>query len=401
MDIREVFPNERDLLELFTRIGVDPDGIRVMAPKARYRFFYIRGLSAPAANILKQEALSYGAEAAVSIGVINCSVRTTDALIWGDERRLGLLAEKLRGQVYGLGKLSEALSSAMATKRPRWNAMGREIPTGKTLVMGVLNVTPDSFQARGRCETPAEAVEHGKKAAEEGADIIDIGGESTRPGAEPVSEDEELRRVIPAIEGLRKELGKDFLLSVDTYKARVAEEAIAAGASLVNDISGLGFDDAMPEVVARTGAGLIIMHIKGTPRDMQKNPEYEDTIGEISDYFRERLGLAQQRGIDHDQIALDPGIGFGKRVYDNLLILKKIPEFKAMGRPLVIGHSRKSFIGRVLGLENPEQRLAGSLGVAAVAAWLGADVIRTHDVKETLETIRMAEAIGKPEEYLV
>ncbi|MEO0250307.1 MAG: dihydropteroate synthase, partial [candidate division WOR-3 bacterium] len=309
MDIREVFPDEKDLLELFTRIGVDPDGMKVMAPKARYRFFYIRGISAPAANILKQEALSYGAEAAVSIGVINCSVRTTDALVWGDERRLGLLAEKLRGQVYGLGKLSEALSSAIVPKRPRWKAMARDILTGKTLVMGAVNVTPDSFHGGGRCDTPAEAIERGKRMAEEGANIIDIGGESTRPGAEPVPEGEELRRVMPAIEGLAKELGKDFILSVDTYKARVAEEAIAAGASLVNDISGLGFDEAMPDVVARTNAGLIIMHMKGTPRDMQRNPTYEDTIGEISDYFKERLGLAKQKGIDQDRIALDPGIG--------------------------------------------------------------------------------------------
>ncbi len=400
MDIREVFPDERDLLELFARVGVDPDGVRVMAPKARSRFFYIRDLSAPAANILKQEALSYGAEAAVSIGVINCSVKKTDALVWGDERRLGLLAEKLRGQVYGLGKLSEAILSALAPKRPRWLVMGKEIHLGKTLVMGAVNVTPDSFHGGGRCETPLEAIGRGARMAEDGADIIDIGGESTRPGAEPVPEDEELRRVMPAIEGLRKELGEGFILSVDTYKAKVAEEAIAAGASMVNDISGLGFDEGMADVVARTGAGLIIMHMKGTPRDMQKNPEYDDTVGEISDYFLERMGLAGQSGITADQIALDPGIGFGKRVYDNLLILKKIPEFKALGRPLVIGHSRKSFIGKVLGIENPEHRLAGSLGVAAVAAWLGADVIRTHDVKQTIEAIKMAEAIGKPEEHL-
>ncbi|MGC8894160.1 MAG: dihydropteroate synthase [candidate division WOR-3 bacterium] len=400
MEVREVFPDEREILELFARIGVDPDGMRVMAPKARYRFFYIRDLKAPAANILKQEALSYGAEAAVSIGVINCSVRATDALVWGDERRLILLAEKLRGQVYGLGKLSEALLLAMEPKQPVWKVMDRNMSMGRTLVMGAVNVTPDSFYGGGRYESPSEAVERGIMMAEQGADIIDVGGESTRPGAEPVPEHEELKRVIPTIEGLRKNLPKDIVISVDTYKARVAKEAISAGANMVNDISGLGFDDGMPEVVAGTGAGLIIMHMKGTPRDMQRNPKYEDTIREISDYFLGRLALAQQTGIELDHIALDPGIGFGKRVYDNLLIIKKIPEFRALGRPLVIGHSRKSFIGKVLGIDDPENRLAGSLGVAVVAARLGVDVIRTHDVRETIEAIRMAEAIGKPEEYL-
>jgi len=400
MEVREVFPDKGEIAELFARIGVDPNGARVMLPKARYRFFYVRGLPAPAANILKQEALSYGAEAAVSIGVINCSVKTTDALVWGDERRLSLLVEKISGQVYGLGELSRAMAEAMAVKPARWVAVGREIPLGRTLIMGAVNVTPDSFYRGGRCNSPEEAIERGVRMAGDGADMIDIGGESTRPGAEPVPEDEELRRVIPVVEGLRKELGQDFVLSVDTYKARVAREAIAAGACLINDISGLGFDEGMPEVVAGTGAGLIIMHMKGTPRDMQRNPEYEDTIREISDYLRERADLARQRGIGADQIAFDPGIGFGKRVYDNLLIIRKIPELRALGRPLVIGHSRKSFIGRVLGLDDPEERLPGSLGVAALAAWLGADVIRTHDVRETVEAVRMVEATGAPEGYL-
>jgi len=400
MDVREVFPDKGEIIEIFARVGVDPDGARVMAPKARYRFFYVRGLSAPAANILKQEALSYGAEAAVSIGVINCSVKSTDALVWGDERRLSLLAEKLKGQVYGLAALSRAIAEALAVKTPRWVAKGKVIPLGRTLIMGAINVTPDSFYGGGRCNSPDEAVARGVRMAEEGADIIDVGGESTRPGAEPVPEDEELRRVIPAVEGLRKELGKDILLSVDTYKARVASEALAAGADIVNDISGLGFDEGMADVVARTGAGLIIMHIKGSPRDMQNNPVYEDTLQEITDYLKRRADLARERGISADQFAFDPGIGFGKRVYDNLLIIKKIPELRALGRPLVIGHSRKSFIGKVLGLEDPGDRLPGSLSVAAISAWLGADVIRTHDVKETKEAIGMAMAIGAPEGYL-
>ncbi|MEO0191430.1 MAG: dihydropteroate synthase [candidate division WOR-3 bacterium] len=400
MDIREVFPESKEIDEIFKRIGVDPDGARVMAPKTRFRFFYIRGLRAPAANILKQEALSYGAELAVSIGVINCSVKLTDALLWGDERRLSLLAEKIRGQVYGLGDLAEALISALSQQKPVWVANGKEIGFGKPLIMGILNITPDSFYEGGRCENPVEAIERGLRMAEEGADILDIGGESTRPGSEPVRAVEELRRVIPAIEGLRKALGKDFIISVDTYKAAVAREAISAGADIINDISGLGFDEEMAKVIAETHVGLIIMHIKGTPKDMQVNPHYDDTIGEIRDYLRRRLDLAIQHGITPERIAIDPGIGFGKRVCDNLLILKKIPEFKTLGRPIVIGHSRKSFIGKVLGIESADERLFGSLGVAAISAWLGADVIRTHDVKETAQAVRMAKAIASPEDYL-
>lgn len=399
MDVNEVFPDQREMDNLFARVGVDPDGARVMAPKARYRFFYIRGLSAPAANILKQEALSYGAEAAVSIGVINCSVRTTDALLWGDERRLSLLADKISGQVYGLGKLSQLVSEAMARKITRWVAKDKEIPLGKTLIMGAVNVTPDSFYGGGRCASPAEATLRGLRMAEDGANMIDVGGESTRPGADPVPEDEELGRVIPVIEKLRTELGPDFILSVDTYKARVAREALKAGADIVNDISGLGFDEKMAGVVSETGAGLVIMHMKGTPKDMQIDPQYEDTVSEIRDYLHDGLELARQKGIDHERIALDPGIGFGKRVCDNLLILRKIPEFRAVGRPVVIGHSRKSFIGRVLGQPDAEKRLAGSVGVAAIASWLGADVIRTHDVKETADAVRMARAIFSPEDY--
>jgi dihydropteroate synthase len=225
---------------------------------------------------------------------------------------------------------------------------------------------------------------------EEGAQIIDIGGESTRPGAEPVPIEEEIRRTVPVIEEIRKKLGDDFFISIDTYKSSVAEKALDAGADMVNDISGFHFDDKMASLVAERKCPAVIMHIKGTPKDMQKNPYYDDVVKEIINYFSETLKLAESKGVDRSQLILDPGIGFGKRVIDNLCILKRLSEFKVFGLPILVGASRKSFIGAVTGEEVPAQRVPGSLAAAAVAVLKGAKILRVHDVKETkqfLDTI--------------
>lgn len=226
---------------------------------------------------------------------------------------------------------------------------------------------------------------------EEGADIIDVGGESTRPGAQPVSLQEELRRVIPVIKELRKRT--DVLISVDTYKAEVAKAAIEEGADIVNDISGLRFDPAMAEVLARSDVAVVIMHIKGTPRDMQKNPYYENLLKELLFYFRERISFAEEAGIDRERIIIDPGIGFGKRFEDNLEILRNIEAFKSFTRPVLIGHSRKSFLGIILN-SPPEERLEGTLVVTAYVAFKGASILRVHDVKENLRAIKVARAIA-------
>ncbi len=399
MLIREVFPSQRELGELFKKIGVDPDGAAVMLPKARFRFFLIKGLKPAAANILKQEALSYGAEAAVSIGVINCSVERTDALLYGDQRRLGLLAQKLKHQPYGLGALAKALEEALAKREVRWEVPGREFKfPGKPLIMGIINVTPDSFYDGGRYNSVDQALKRAERLLEEGADILDVGGESTRPGSDPVPLEEERRRVLPVIEALTREF-PEAIASVDTYKAPLAAEAVQAGAKIVNDISGLR-DEGMPEVLRETGAAYVLSHIRGTPKDMQKDPHYEDPVDEIYWFLRDKLGELERAGVPPERVAVDPGIGFGKRVYDNLALIKHIPDLKALGRPVLIGHSRKSFIGKVLGLQSPEERLFGSLGVAAVAAYLGADILRVHDVAETRQAVEMALAIKEPEGWL-
>ncbi len=263
----------------------------------------------------------------------------------------------------------------------------------KTLIMGILNVTPDSFSDGGRFFDSKRAVDRALQMEEEGADIIDVGGESTRPGSEPVPLEEELRRVIPVIEALAKRLSVP--ISIDTYKAEVAKRALEAGASVVNDISGLRFDPKMAEVVADSDAAVVIMHIKGTPKDMQTNPHYDDLFGEIIGYLREGIEIARAHGIGEDRIVVDPGIGFGKTAEHNLQIINRLERFSVLGRPLLIGPSRKSFIGMVLGGVPPSERLEGTAAAVAVAVLKGASIVRVHDVKEMVPVVRVAEAIRK------
>ena len=258
----------------------------------------------------------------------------------------------------------------------------------RTYIMGILNVTPDSFSDGGRYFTVDSAVEHAMKMIEDGADIIDVGGESTRPGSEPVPLEEELRRVIPVIKEIVKRT--DVPISIDTYKSEVARQALDNGAVIVNDISGLRFDEKMVEVIAQYNASVVIMHIKGTPKTMQQNPCYDDVISEIYGYLSEGIERAQSYGIK--QIIVDPGIGFGKRLVDNLEIIRRLREFKSLGYPILIGVSRKSFIGNILNLP-VEERLEGTAGAVAISVWNGANIVRVHDVKEMTRVVRIVDAI--------
>lgn len=261
----------------------------------------------------------------------------------------------------------------------------------KTYLMGILNVTPDSFFDGGRYFSVKKAIDRALRMIEEGADIIDIGGESTRPGAEPVTADEELRRVIPVIEGLSKKIS--IPISIDTYKARVAESAIQAGATIVNDISGLRFDPEMPEIVSKYKVPVIIMHIKGTPRDMQKNPSYNALIPEIIEYLRESIVIAKEAGIQENMIIIDPGIGFGKLPEHNLEIIKRLKDFTSLGKPLLIGVSRKSFIGKILNNAPPEERLEGTAAAVVASILNGANIVRVHDVGFMHKVVKVVDAI--------
>lgn len=256
--------------------------------------------------------------------------------------------------------------------------------------MGVLNVTPDSFSDGGKFFSLDKALSQGLEMVEEGADIIDVGGESTRPSSVPVSLEEEKKRVLPVIEKLAKKI--QVPISIDTYKSQLVRKALEAGAEMINDISGLRFDSEMVKVVSKFNVPVIIMHIKGTPKNMQENPYYEDVTGEIKEYFEERINLATSSGIAEENIILDPGIGFGKRFEDNLAILKNLKEFKKLGKPLLVGLSRKSFIGKILDLP-VEERLEGSLGALALSIMQGANIVRVHDVKESVRVAKVVDAI--------
>lgn len=275
---------------------------------------------------------------------------------------------------------------------PSWLIHSQALDLSKRgLVMGIVNVTPDSFSDGGQYFDEQRAIDHGLELAAEGAAILDVGGESTRPGASPVSVEEELRRVLPVIRGLRAQT--KTLISVDTFKAEVAEQALAAGADIINDVSGLLHDPRMAEVAGASSCGLVLMHMKGEPRTMQKNPEYTDVVAEVASFFDQRLTVLAEAGIDPARVVLDPGLGFGKKLEHNLALLRSLSQLGVQDRPLLVGISRKSMIGAVLG--NPEMaaRTWPTVAVTAYAREHGAHIVRVHDVKPNVDAMRMAEAI--------
>src|SRR2546428_1783476 len=259
------------------------------------------------------------------------------------------------------------------------------------LIMGILNVTPDSFSDSGKFFTVEKAVEHGLRIVREGAQIIDVGGESTRPGAEPVAAEEELRRVIPVIEQLSAKI--DTVISIDTSKAQVARAAIQAGASIVNDVTGGRGDEGMLRLIAETNSAFIIMHMQETPRTMQIQPRYADVISEIADFFRQQYARAIECGVDPMAIAFDPGIGFGKTLDHNLELLAQLERLRADDRPLVVGVSRKSFLAKLIDSPEIEDRPAPAVALTALLRVRGADVFRVHDVKENVSALRVTDAI--------
>ncbi|HXT61475.1 MAG TPA: dihydropteroate synthase [Pyrinomonadaceae bacterium] len=277
-----------------------------------------------------------------------------------------------------------------------WKLARRSLCYGqRTLVMGVLNVTPDSFSDGGRFLSVDRAVAHAQQMIIEGADIIDIGGESTRPGSESVSEQEELRRVIPVIERIAS--GSSVPISIDTTKPAVARAALAAGAEIVNDISGLRFEQAIAEEAAKANAGLLLMHSRGTPKDMQQIPFAEDVFADVAGGLRQSISIAESHGVARETIAIDPGIGFGKSVEQNLELIRKLgdlsrefPDF-----PIVIGTSRKSFLGKLLNGAPVDERLYGTIATVVASVLNGAHIVRVHDVKETMQAVRVSDAIIK------
>ncbi|MEE8184913.1 MAG: dihydropteroate synthase [Thermodesulfobacteriota bacterium] len=375
------------------KVGVDPVGIQIMEQKLVHLNLKISGLTPAQANIIKQELLSVGGEAAVSGGVVSCEVDATDAILSGTYKQLNRVIKKLKVQPYGLADLGDALTNAI------FNSLQKEIVLegrserwvlgNRTLIMGVLNVTPDSFFDGGRYLERDAAIERAVNMVEEGADIIDIGGESTRPGSKSVSLKEELERVIPVVEELVR---RGIKVSLDTTKAEVARQALDIGVEIINDVSALSFDKEMVSVCAKYRPAVILMHMRGKPFNMQDDITYSDLLAEVFDYLKKRIEFVVNSGIQLSRIAIDPGIGFGKSEKDNLKLLKNICEFKTLGRPIVIGTSRKSFIGKTLDL-GVDERLEGTAATVAVGILKGANIVRVHDVGEIRRVVDMTDAI--------
>jgi dihydropteroate synthase len=342
-----------------------------------------------AAALLRQEAQALGV--VVLDGLPGSQGIAPRVVVADDEtlKRLGALLESRGEKSLGL-----AIRNVLAAYQKREFAIpfadGERLELGGTTrVMGILNLTPDSFSDGGTRSAPELAIEAAARMVEDGADLIDVGGESTRPGAEEVSEEEECRRVLPAVEAIKRELG--VRVSVDTRKARVAKRAIEAGADMINDVSGFA-DPGMLRAVRDARAPVVVMHMRGTPRTMQQDTRYVDLLSSIVGFLRKTVEKAVAGGIADEKILVDPGLGFGKSADGNLRILRDLRTLASVGRPILVGASRKSFIGAALDLPVTE-RLEGSLAAAALAAWNGAHIVRAHDVRETRRVVRMIDAI--------
>ncbi len=393
--------NKRELPKFMVQLGVDPYGIKIMLPKAANFLIKIDGISSIAANILKQEMLSLGGDVAVPKDVLTCRIKKTGCLLIGNLSQFNRLNHKLNVQPFGLGKIGEQLTESLQNyQKDVFNlTFGRnKLDLGRrTVIMGIVNLTPDSFSGDGMYRfkdkglySTSDIIAYSQKLICDGADIIDVGGESSRPGAKQTSLKEELRRVIPVIKALIKRIKAP--ISIDTYKPQVARQALDNGAVIVNDISGLR-DKKLAKVIASYKAGVVIMHMKGTPRTMQKNPRYEFLMDEIIVQLADSIRTALDAGIAGDKIIIDPGIGFGKTLENNLEILKRLKELKILGKPILVGPSRKSFIGNILNA-GPSLRLSGTISSCILASHNGANIVRVHDVKQVAEALRVSDRIN-------
>lgn len=374
-------------------IKVDPYGIKIMLPKAVSHLVRINSVSNIAANILKQEMLSLGGDVAIARDALTGKVKKTDCLLMANLAQLNRLNHKLNRQPFGLDKLSGDLSRVLDNyQRDSFVLdLGRHrLNLGlRAHIAGVVNITPDSFSGDGLCRVAlADIADFIEKMIRDGADIIEVGGESSRPGAKPVTIKEELSRVIPVIKKIAKRI--KVPLAVDTCKPEVAHAALDNGAVIINDITGLR-NPKMSKLAARYKAGVVIMHMKGNPRTMQKNPEYISLIDEVAGYLSKAIESAAGAGIDREKIIIDPGIGFGKALEHNLEILKRLGELKALGRPIMVGTSRKSFIGKILNA-GPKERIFGTVASCVLAIKNGAKLVRVHDVKEVKQALRILDS---------
>ena len=381
--------NEKEAKKELKKIGVHRDAVAIMYPKMFHYNIKIHDVKPQDAIIMKQEMLCCGGDVAIPYDALPPKGKNGDVIVMGNKKQIEIFIERLKRQYKRLGMIGEEIEKLIGMENKKMKIGSRIFHFGKrTYIMGILNVTPDSFYDGGKYFEIEKAIERAKEMEKEGADIIDIGGESTRPFSKRIDEKEEMKRVIPVIEAIKSEI--KVPISIDTYKPRVAEAAIEAGAAMINDIMALR--NGMEKVAAEHDVPVVLMHMKGKPETMQISPYYEDVAYEIIKFLKERIEFAIKNGIDENKIIIDPGIGFGKRQEDNLYIISHLIEFKSLGMPVLIGASRKSFIGNILNLP-PEERLEGSIAANVIAIMNGADIIRCHDVKENKRATMIADAM--------
>ncbi|MEO0136656.1 MAG: dihydropteroate synthase [candidate division WOR-3 bacterium] len=385
---------KEQLLRELKEINVAPEAYEIFIKKAEQKIIKLKKISPAQANILKQIALICGADVAIPQNIYRCEKRRKfDVILFANQRELEKIISRLQEQPWMESIAQELGILAQSNQTPVAKIGNRIIKFGRTYLMGIINVTPDSFYSGSRYQSLSMVKKALEEMEKEGADFIDIGAESTRPGAQMLSAKEEiarLRMIFPEIVRATR-----LPISVDTYKEEVAKFVLDQGVKIINDISGLGFkhkNEKFAQLIARYKATLVIMHIQGTPRTMQNNPHYDNLLSEIKEYFRERIDFALQCGIEPERIIIDPGLGFGKRLEDNYELIERLGELKIFARPILVGHSRKSFIGNPFNLP-PEERLEGTLGVAALLIKNGASILRVHDVLETRKVAQLIDRI--------
>ncbi|MGC9366877.1 MAG: dihydropteroate synthase [bacterium] len=377
------FRNRQEVNQLFEQIGVDNQAWDLMNDKTKSKCLLIDQLSMAGSNVLKQTALSQGAEAAVHGGIINGTASHSKVLLSGTPVQLRKIAEKIKIQQFNLKQTSQQIIEILddQDKIYQWNLGGYQIKLDHPVIVGILNLTPDSFYDGGKHNQADQAVEYALNMAEQGADIIDIGGESSRPGSTPLDPGQEQQRILPVIEKLKNQI--TIPLSVDTRNPQTADFACSLGCSIINDISGVE-NPAMIEIIKKYSTGVVVMHKQGNPQTMQNNPFYQNPYVEITDYLEQRISYLKSHHIPTEQIVADPGFGFGKNLQHNLNILNHLGDMqKYLHRPVFVGISRKSMIKLLGGGELAEQRLPASLGLSVLSLIQGIRIFRTHDVEET------------------
>ena len=388
-------PDEYSAIRYLKKIGVAPQGIELMSPKCVHHCIQVEGVDKRAANILKQEMLALGGETAIPWSAFMLSSEVCNVILIGTRKQFLLLIKKLNRQPFGLKSVGTQINEVLENYQKTefcFKARENTLRLGnRTLIMGVLNATPDSFSRDGIYKKPQKAIDYAMKMLDQGADLIDVGGESTRPGANVTSAEEELNRVLPIIKGLRKMTSA--LISVDTYKHQVARQALEEGADIINDVTGTNYDPDILPIIKDYGAGLVIMHSPNPPEIMHQPHHYDNLISEIISHLRKVIAKASAAGVSQERIIIDPGIGFGKTVSQNFIILKNLESFKSLGRPILIGTSRKSFIGKTLN-QSVDERLFGTCTTVAAAIFNGAQIIRVHDPAVIKDVAIIADTIN-------